>query len=327
MAATLSMVLYFLIFPGLLFTGAVGLLTTWVDRKVSARVQWRVGPPWYQPFADILKLMGKEIVIPEGARRTGFLVAPLAGLAAVGVVSMMLWLINMKGVGFVGDLIGVIYLLTIPSLGMIIGASASSNPLASVGASREMKLVLAYELPFVIAVFTAVTKISPMTLRIDGILDYQAANGVLLGNASCIIAFIVCILCAQAKLTYPPFDIPEAETEIVAGPTTELTGKKLALWNVSKDMLMATGAALVVALFLGGPTLPGLVLDGALGVVVAFDVFFLKVLLILLLLALLKAALGRLRIDQLMDWGWKVLTPAAVIQIGIVLIAKGVGLL
>ena len=117
------------------------------------------------------------------------------------------------------------------------------------------------------------------------------------------------------------------ETEIVAGPTTELTGKKLALWNVSKDMLMATGAALVVALFLGGPTLPGVALDGALGAVVAFVVFFVKVLLILLLLALLKAALGRLRIDQLMDWGWKVLTPAAVIQIGIVLIAKGVGLL
>ncbi len=124
------------------------------------------------------------------------------------MVSTILWLANIRGAGFVGDLIGVIYLLTIPSLGMIIGASASSNPLSSVGASREMKLVLAYELPFVIAIFTAVTKVSPMTLRLDGILDYQAAHGVLLGNASCIIAFIVAILCAQAKLTYPPVRHP-----------------------------------------------------------------------------------------------------------------------
>jgi len=217
MASTLGLVLNFLIFPGLLFTAVVGLLTQWVDRKVSARVQWRVGPPWFQPFADILKLLGKEIIIPEGARRTGFLLAPLAGLAAVGVVSTMLWLVNIHGNGFVGDLIGVLYLLTIPSLGMIIGASASGNPLASVGASREMKLVLAYELPFVIAIFTAVTKVAPMTLRLEGILEYQAANGVLLGNLSCIIAFVVAILCAQAKLTYPPFDIPEAETELMDG--------------------------------------------------------------------------------------------------------------
>ena len=103
MASTLGLVLNFLIFPGLLFTAIVGLLTQWVDRKVSARVQWRVGPPWYQPFADILKLLGKEIVIPEGAKRTGFLLAPLAGLAAVGVVSTMLWLANISDAGFVGD--------------------------------------------------------------------------------------------------------------------------------------------------------------------------------------------------------------------------------
>ena len=90
MASTLGLILSFLIFPGLLFTAVGGLATQWVDRKVSALVQWRVGPPWYQPFADILKLLGKEIVIPVGAKRAGFFLAPLAGLAAVGVVSTII---------------------------------------------------------------------------------------------------------------------------------------------------------------------------------------------------------------------------------------------
>jgi NADH-quinone oxidoreductase subunit H len=305
------MVLYFLIFPGLLFTATVGLLTTWVDRKVSARVQWRVGPPWYQPFADILKLMGKEIVIPEGARRTGFLVAPLAGLAAVGVVSMMLWLINMKGVGFVGDLIGVIYLLTIPSLGMIIGASASSNPLASVGASREMKLILAYELPFVIAVFTAVTKISPMTLRIDGILDYQAASGVLLGNASCIIAFIVCILCVQAKLTYPPFDIPEAETEIMDGTHIEYSGAALAVVKLTQAMMLFTLPVFLITLFWGGLDLTGW---GLLYTIV-------KYLIIVTIIVLIKNTNPRVKIDQAVRFFWGPVTVLAII--GMILAVAG----
>jgi NADH-quinone oxidoreductase subunit H len=311
MAATLSMVLYFLIFPGLLFTAGVGLLTTWVDRKVSARVQWRVGPPWYQPFADILKLMGKEIVIPEGARRTGFLVAPVAGLAAVGVVSMMLWLINMKGVGFVGDLIGVIYLLTIPSLGMIIGASASSNPLASVGASREMKLILAYELPFVIAVFTAVTKVSPMTLRIDGILDYQAASGVLLGNASCIIAFIVCILCAQAKLTYPPFDIPEAETEIMDGTHIEYSGAALAVVKLTQAMMLFTLPVFLITIFWGGLHFSGW---GLLYTIV-------KYLIIVTIIVLIKNTNPRVKIDQAVRFFWGPVTILAII--GMILAVAG----
>ncbi len=311
MASTLSMVLYFVIFPGLLFTAAVGLLTTWIDRKVSARVQWRVGPPWYQPFADMLKLLGKEIIIPEGAKRTGFLLAPLAGLAAVGVVSTMLWLTNMRGTGFVGDLIGVIYLLTIPSLGMIIGASASSNPLSSIGASREMKLILAYELPFVIAIFTGVTKVSPMTLRIDGILDYQAASGVLLGNASCIIAFIVCILCVQAKLTYPPFDIPEAETELMDGTHMEYSGAALAVVKLTQAMMLFTLPVFLIPVFWGGLQLTGW---GLLYSIV-------KYLIIVTIIVLIKNTNPRVRIDQAVRFFWGPVTVLAII--GMVLAILG----
>ncbi len=311
MASTLGLVLNFLIFPGLLFTAVVGLLTQWVDRKVSARVQWRVGPPWFQPFADILKLLGKEIVIPEGARRTGFLLAPLAGLAAVGVVSTMLWLANIQGSGFVGDLIGVLYLLTIPSLGIIIGASASSNPLASVGASREMKLVLAYELPFVIAIFTAVTKVSPMTLRLDGILDYQAANGVLLGNVSCIIAFVVAVLCAQAKLTYAPFDIPEAETELMDGTHMEYSGAALAVVKLSQAMMLFTLPIFFITIFWGGLVLTGW---GILYTIV-------KYVIIVTIIVLIKNTNPRVRIDQAVRFFWGPVTVLAII--GMVLAIVG----
>ena len=311
MAATLNMVLNYLIFPGLLFTAAVGLLTVWVDRKVSARVQWRVGPPWYQPFADILKLLGKEIVIPEGARKTGFLLAPLAGLAAVGVVSTVLWLTNMRGTGFLGDLIGVIYLLTIPSLGMIIGASASSNPLASVGASREMKLVLAYELPFVIAIFTAVTKVVPMSLRLDAIIGYQAAHGVLLGNASCIIAFIVSILCMQAKLTYPPFDIPEAETELMDGTHMEYSGPALAVVKITQAMMLFTLPIFLITIFWGGLQLTGW---GLLYTII-------KYLIIVTIAVLIKNTNPRVRIDQAVRFFWGPVTVLAII--GMILAVAG----
>ncbi len=311
MASTVGLILSFLIFPGLLFTAVGGLATQWVDRKVSALVQWRVGPPWYQPFADILKLLGKEIVIPVGAKRAGFFLAPLAGLAAIGVVSTILWLTNLRGVGFVGDLIGVLYLLTIPSLGIILGASASSNPLASVGASREMKLVLAYELPFVIAIFTAVTKVSPMTLRLDSIIAYQEANGVLLGNASCIIAFIVCILVAQAKLTYPPFDIPEAETEIMDGTHMEYSGAALAVIKLQQAMMLFTLPVFFITLFWGGLQFSG------------WNILYTiaKYLIIVTIIVLIKNTNPRVRIDQAVRFFWGPISLIAVI--GMVLAILG----
>ncbi len=304
MASTLGLVLSFLIFPGLFFTAVMGLATQWIDRKVSALVQWRVGPPWYQPFADILKLLGKEIIVPAGARRAGFLFAPMAGFAAIGVVSTILWLTNLHGTSFVGDLIGVIYLLTIPSLGIILGASASSNPLASVGASREMKLVLAYELPFIIAIFTAVTKVSPMTLRLDGILEYQAANGALLGNVSCILAFIVCILVTQAKLTYPPFDIPEADTEIMDGTHIEYSGAALAVIKLQQAMMLFTLPIFLITVFWGGLVFSGW---GILYTIV-------KYVIIIVIIVLIKNVNPRVRIDQAVRFFWGPVTVIAVVS-------------
>ncbi|MHC4717120.1 MAG: NADH-quinone oxidoreductase subunit H, partial [Planctomycetota bacterium] len=131
----------------------LGLLLRGVDRKVTARVQWRVGPPIYQPLIAVIKLTGKETLMPVTARRSGFLLAPMMALAATAVAAVILWraLVRPEAT-FMGDLIVVIYLLTIPALMTIVGASASGNPHASVGAARELKLLLGYELPLFLVI-------------------------------------------------------------------------------------------------------------------------------------------------------------------------------
>jgi NADH-quinone oxidoreductase subunit H len=133
------------------------------------------------------------------------------------------------------------------------------------------------------------------------------------------IGFVVALIGLQAKLERTPFDIPEAETEIVAGPWTELTGRRLALMHMAIDMAMVTGSALVAAVFLGGPLTPWTITPDWLAGIVGFFLFFVKTLLVLLILSSITVATGRLRIDQLNDMGWKYLASAALIQIGIVL--------
>jgi NADH-quinone oxidoreductase subunit H len=290
---TLKLILEFVVFPGFLFSAVAGLLSTWVDRKVTARVQYRQGPPWFQPFADILKLLGKEIFVPEGAPTFIFLAVPLAGLAAVILVSTMLWMFNADhGTGFIGDLIVVLYLLTVPSLALIIGGSASRNPLGALGAGREMKLVIGYELPFLIAVFVVVAKTG--SIIFGNIIDYQALHGPLIMSFSGLLAFVVVLLAAQAKLGYAPFDIAEAEQELMCGPLVEYSGAPLAVFRLTKAILFFALPVLMITLFLGG-------IDLSLAGIVWFVV---KYVIILALMIVLKNTNPRLRIDQAVRVFW-----------------------
>ena len=230
--------IFYLLFYGFLLTAIIGLLASWIDRKVTARVQYRVGPPILQPLIDIVKLLGKETLIPRGASKTTFLMAPVIGLASVILVSTLLWINNIDPTRtFLGDWIVVLYLLTIPSISIMMGGFASRNPLASLGASREMKLILSYELPFVLAALVPVIK-SNFSIRVGEILGHQAQNGVIAGSLSGTLALVVAILCMQAKLALVPFDIPEAETEITSGPLIEYSGSGLAIYRLMKKMLM-----------------------------------------------------------------------------------------
>lgn len=283
----------YLIFPGLLFSAVVGLLTTWVDRKVTARVQWRVGPPWYQPFADMVKLFGKEIVVPAGAKRTGFLLMPLVGLAAATLASTILWRANLHpSSSFVGDTIVVLYVLTIPAIAMILGASASGNPLGILGASREMKLLFAYELPLVIAVLTTVYKVGSFSL--ESIIQHQSQEGIMLGSASGIIAFIVTIFCMQAKLTFIPFDIPEAETELAGGTHIEYSGGALAIVKLNMAMMFFVLPVFLITIFWGGIAFTGWRILTSI----------LKYVVIVVIVVLIKNTNPRVRIDQAVRFFW-----------------------
>lgn len=304
-------IFYFLFF-GFLLTAIIGLLASWIDRKVTAKVQYRVGPPLLQPLIDIVKLLGKETLIPAGSSKITFLMAPVIGLASVILVSTLLWINNIyPAKSFLGDLIVVLYLLVIPSISIIIGGFASRNPLASLGASREMKLVLGYELPFILAVLVSVIK-SGYTFRLGEILTFQAQNGAFVRSWSGTLALIVAIICMQAKLALVPFDIPEAETEIVGGPLIEYSGSGLAIYRLMKNMLMFTVPFFLIIVFIGGLRLDGIhLLYGVL-----------KYIGLVALMTVIRNTNPRVRIDQAIKFFWGPVTIIAIIAIILALLGR-----
>ncbi len=308
-------------------TLVLGLAASWIVRKVSALVQWRVGPPLFQPAYDVMKLMGKEILIPEQANRPVFMMAPLVGVVGVLLLSLILWNALAAQKSFVGDSIVAIYLMVLPSLALILGGSASASPHASIGTAREMKLVIGYELPLVLAFIVVLIK-SGGQLSLVNISQHTPVLSI-----SGMLAFVVALLCVQAKLGFVPFDIAEAETELGSGVLMEYSGALLALWKVMQAVMLVTLPFFLMILFLGGYGTNYLTGAGAVAAIVLLVVFiagrymsgrskFMDVLallsfigvcilaglgkyvLILVLLILIKNTNPRLRIDQAMKFFW-----------------------
>jgi NADH-quinone oxidoreductase subunit H len=294
-----------LVLYGVILTAFIGLVASWIDRKVTARIQYRVGPPFLQPFRDIMKLLGKETLIPAGSSRAVFILAPMIGFASVAMASTILWVnSSASSSGFLGDILVVIYLLAIPSICIMLGGFASGNPLARVGASREMKLLLSYELPFILAVLVPIIK-SGFSLKLGEILTFQTQSGAFALSVSGILALIVFVLVMQAKLAFVPFDIPEAETEIISGPLTDYSGTSLALFKLMKNMLLFTLPFFLVILFLGGFHLNG--------IRILYSV--LKYIAILVVITVIRNTNPRLRIDQAMKFFWGPVTAVAVVAV------------
>jgi NADH-quinone oxidoreductase subunit H len=289
-----------LIFPGFVFTAIIGILVSWIDRKVTARVQWRKGPPLLQPLYDLIKLSGKETILPKNGAQMLFLLAPIVGLAGVVFVSAMIWrsLIDPTE-GFMGDLIVLLYLLTLPSISVIIGGFASGNSLASQGASREMKLILAYELPFILAAAVIIINCGYSIKLGDLTISYTV-------SFSGIIALIVAVICQQAKLALVPFDMAEAETEIMAGAIIEYSGVTLLVHKLTRMMMLFVVPMFVVAVFLGG-------IDFSTGGSAAIG--FLKYVALLVVTVLIRNTAPRLRIDQAMRFFWGPVTILALIAV------------
>jgi NADH-quinone oxidoreductase subunit H len=156
-----------------------------------------------------------------------------------------------------------------------------------------MKLILAYELPFIIAIFTPVLKVG--SILISDIIKYQAATSALIFSPSCFLAFFVALLCCQAKLAFSPFDIPEAEQEIMGGPLVEYSGPLLAVFKLTKAMLLFILPTFLITLFMSG---------GNVMSIFGPIIFIIKYLFVLLLIILIKNTNPRLRIDQALKFFW-----------------------
>jgi NADH-quinone oxidoreductase subunit H len=310
MSVLANVLFWIAVVPG---TIILGLVASWIVRKVSALVQWRVGPPLLQPVYDVAKLMGKEILIPECAQRTVFMFAPLAGLAGVLLLSIMLWRITVAQSAFMGDAIVAIYLMVLPSLALILGSSASGSPHATMGTSREMKLVMSYELPLVLAFIVVVIKASGTVAVIEagtgGVLNLAAiAQNTPVWSISGMIAFLVALLCVQAKLGYVPFDMAEAETELGGGVIMEYSGALLAAWKVMHTTMLVALPLFVVMVFLGGFGV------GSVGAVAAGAG---KYVLVVVLVILIKNTNPRVRIDQAMTFFWVYCSIALVLAVAL----------
>ena len=303
---------HLLIFPGLLFLTVLSFVFEYMDRKLFARMQNRVGPKWYQPLADIIKLLSKESIIPKEADRRFFTMIPAFAFAATCAAFLYIPLFTGQALyAFEGDLIVVMYFLTIPTLTFFLAGWFSSSVFAEIGAIRAMTQLFAYEVPFYMALLGPAVLAG--TWSLSGISAfYHAHPFLLLAN---IPGLIVSLFAAQGKLERVPFDAPDAETEIVGGTFTEYSGRLLGLFKMTLNAELVVVAALISAVFL-----PLYFVQSAL---LSFFFFLLEVSAIVFLLALMRAALARFRMDQLVAFCWKMLMPVAILQIILDLVIKG----
>jgi NADH-quinone oxidoreductase subunit H len=301
-----------LIFPGFLFLSVVSLCAEYFDRKLYARLQNRVGPPWFQPLADFIKLLGKEDIVPGEADKRMFDLSPIFALAAsvTAFFYIPLWGVTALA-SFKGDLIVVLYLLTIPTLTFFLGGWYSRSLFSSIGAVRSITQLFAYEIPLFISILAPALLAG--TWSLSGISAYYSAHPFYwLFN---IVGFGVGLVALLGKLERVPFDIPEAETEIVAGSFTEYGGRSLAYFRLAIDIETVVGASLLAAVFL--PFGLGL------GPVIGFVLYIIKIFFVIAIISLLRTVFARLRIDQMIIFCWKYVAPIAFLQILFNLIMKG----
>lgn len=305
-----------LTFPGFLFVVFLALFYEWVDRKLYARFQNRVGP-WVtgpsgvlQPLADFIKLLSKEDIVPEGSDRLFFNALPVFTLAVVFTATLLLPVTGVGGLlSFEGDLIVAIALMTFICIIVCCSGLCSPSRFSIVGAERSLLQLLGYEIPLMLSI--AGVAVSTGSITIADVVRAQAGGRWLIFGPN-LLGLAVFLIASQAELERVPFDIPEAETEIVAGWLTEFSGRKLALFWLARDVELLYLSGLAATLFLGGPlgpVIPGLE-------PLFYTVYFLlKSILILVAFTAIKTVFARLRIDQMVEFSWKYLIPLAVLQL------------
>jgi NAD(P)H-quinone oxidoreductase subunit 1 len=321
----------------LVLVGAVVgvLVAVWLERKISAAVQQRIGPEYagalgvLQPLADGLKLLVKEDVIPARADGLLFTLGPILVLVPV----ILSWLVVPFGQHLLISNVGVgiflwISLSSIQPIGLLMSGYSSNNKYSLLGGLRAAAQSISYEIPLALAVL-AVVMMSNSLSTVD-IVDQQSGAGILSWNIwRQPVGFLIFWICALAECERLPFDLPEAEEELVAGYQTEYSGMKFALFYLGSYINLVLSALLVSVLYLGGwgfpipvewlagalgqsPDAPVVqVITGSVGIVMTI----LKAYLLVFIAILLRWTTPRVRIDQLLDLGWKFLLPISLVNL------------
>ncbi|MBX3168788.1 MAG: NADH-quinone oxidoreductase subunit NuoH [Candidatus Eremiobacteraeota bacterium] len=324
---------------------SVALLTgfaymTYGERRIVARMQWRVGPnkvgPWglLQPAADGIKLLFKEQLQPKEAKTFLFVLAPMislvVALSAYAVIPIDKDPVNLFGYSIEpwvsNPSIAVLYLLGISSLGVygiILGGWASNNKYALLGAIRSSAQVISYELALGTALVSPLLMVGSLSFR--DVVNQQLDHSYLTGDGGWLIlaqpvAFFLYWTAAVAEVNRAPFDLPEAEQELGAGYHTEYSGMKFAMFFMAEYVNMFTVSSVATTVFLGGPG--GLPVDESQGLLFRLLAhgphwFLLKVYFFMFVFIWLRATFPRFRYDQLMRIGWQFLLPLGLINLGV----------
>lgn len=356
---TLSLGLaYFICINSLLgFITIYSMFAIWLERKVAAHIQIRLGPMetggwhgWAQSPADALKLLFKEDIIPSGANKVLFWIAP--ALVFCGVLAGFIVLPFAEGIQIVDLDLGVFFIVAIASLeviGVIMAGWASNSKYSLFGAVREAAQVVSYELPSATALLPAVLIVG--SLKLGDFNTFQAEHGwLVLHNPFMPIAALIFFIASLAGCKRAPFDLPEAESELVSGFHTEYSGMRFSFFGLEEFVSMFLVAAISVSLFFGGYTLPfDLLAVGVAPEVSLFDwlrgeaalsqvelfrsllhlagpaVFIVKVFAVIFVQMWLRWTLPRLRVDQVMSLGYKYLLPWALFTLVGTALFEGLG--
>ncbi len=297
----------------------------WFDRKICARFQNRVGPQItgykgiLQPLADFIKLLNKENIIPK---QSNIFLIKFSAISSVAFVLFTMLFISFSGfyapLSFSGDLILLFGIGIFIDLLTIITGYSVASPNSNIGASRMVSMIFSFEIPFGISIATIIAISKSITIK--NILLFQSLNYPLIIFAP--LSFIAYLISSIAKIKQVPFDAPNADSEIVAGWSTEISGRNLALFRLSSNLELFFLSSFGALLFLGGPVLPFFNFPQLIFVnqVLNFAIFFIKTSLIVFLITMIRSITARFRIDQIINLFWKYIIPLTILNLFLVIL-------
>jgi NADH-quinone oxidoreductase subunit H len=316
---------FFGVFPGIV------AYMVWLERKVAARFQDRIGPNrvgplgLLQPIADAIKLITKEDLVPRNADGVVHLAAPvLVIVSAFLVIAVIPFAINMAPVNLPSGLVYLIAVSSISPLGIFLAGWSSRNKYSLLGAMRSVAQLVSYEVPQVLSAVPIA--LWSGSLSLVSIFDKQLEFGWWIASPPGLLAFVILLIASIAEVNRTPFDLPEAESEIIAGYHTEYSGMRFGLFFLAEYLSVFAVSCLATALFLGGGTplpfveFPANIVGSTAFSVVFVDlllipVFLAKVLFFIFLMFWIRATLPRMRVDRLMNFAWKYLVPLSIVNV------------